>query len=112
MSKTNDEINRIIALADLSSGVTTPTLKIGEKVWRFVRKVNPSEEPHFFTDGYGADAGAKSVGFYDPSSYSVVTYEVIAETQVLKTKINTGYNQFISDKLQNNIKQISIEPAH
>lgn len=85
-------------------------IKKGDKVFRFERTTGVVDsEKHFFTT---ADAGVKSVGFTDPTGYTLVTYEVLETTQVLKTKMNTNYTQYISDKLQNNIKVVSIENTH
>ncbi len=115
MGKKNSEINNIInGKIDLSGGVSVIQLKKGDKVWRFERTMgnNIDPEKHFFTTGDAADAGVSAVGFYDPSGYKLVTYEILENTDVLKTKMNTGYTQYITDKLQNNIKVISEEPAH
>ncbi|MDR7211944.1 hypothetical protein [Flavobacterium piscis] len=114
MGKKNSEINNIISgKVDLSAGVSIIELKKGAKVWRFERTVgNIEPEKHFFTDAYAADGGVKAVGFADPSGYKLVTYEIMENTQVLKTKMNTGYIQYITDKLQNNIKIILEEGAH
>jgi hypothetical protein len=114
MGKNNSDINRIIrGKIDLSSGVSVIDLKKGDKIFRFERTVGIIEdEKHFFTTADAADAGVKSVGFADPTGYRLVTYEVLENTPVLKTKMNTSYTQFISDKLQNSIKVVSSEAAH
>lgn len=114
MNKTNEEINQILSLVDLSKGISIVPIKKGEKVWRFERVNSKIKniEKHFFTDAYGADGGVRAVGFTDYRNYELVTYEVIDQAEVLKTKIKgTGHNQFISDKLQYAIKEISREKA-
>jgi hypothetical protein len=114
MGKKNSEINNIITgKIDLSGGVSVIQLNKGDKVWRFERTIgNIEPEKHFFTTGDAADAGVSAVGFSNPSGYKLVTYEILENTDVLKTKMNTGYTQYITDKLQNNIKAISEEQAH
>jgi len=115
MGKKNSEINKIInGKIDLSGGVSIIQLKKGDRVWRFERAIgnNIDLEKHFFTTGDAADIGVSAVGFHDPLGYKLVTYEILENTDVLKTKMNTGYTQYITDKLQNNIKVISEQPAH
>ncbi len=74
-------------------------------------ELNPNSEKHFFTDAYGADAGASSVGFANSDDYILVVYEIIEDVpNCLRTKIKgTGQNQFISNDLQNFIKEIARE---
>ncbi|OXB06223.1 fibronectin type III domain-containing protein [Flavobacterium pectinovorum] len=114
MNKKNSEINNIIkGKVDLSGGVSIIELKKGTRVWRFERTIgNIEPEKHFFTDGSAADEGVRAVGFADASGYKLVTYEILENTKVLKTKMNTGFLQYITDKLQHNIKMISEEVAH
>jgi hypothetical protein len=114
MGKSNGEINNIIkGKIDLSSSVSVVELQVGDKVFRFEREMGIIEpEKHFYTTADAADNGVNSVGFADPVGYNLVTYEVTSNTKVLKTKMNTGYIQYISGELQFNTKIISIEKAH
>ncbi|WP_315819573.1 hypothetical protein [Paraflavitalea speifideaquila] len=86
-------------------------LEAGTKVWRFERTYGAIEtEKHFYTDAYGADAGALSVGFANAMGYKLVTYEVTQRTTVLETTIrSTKTKQYFSTELQKNIKTVSEE---
>lgn len=105
--KSYGEIQTLLNTIDFSKPVREKILEAGTLVFRF-EKSNAGEggDKHFFTDAYGADAGAGSVGFYDPSGYKLVTYEVTKRTTVLESTIKgKKTTQYFSTELQKNIKK-------
>lgn len=110
--KMGAEVEKLSETINFSNPVREKILKVGDRIWRFERENATSGTSNFYTDAYGADAGAKGVGLGDPKGYHLVEYQVVSETKVLESTIrSTGQKQFFSIDLNKNIKEVGREVA-
>ncbi|PWV55763.1 hypothetical protein [Chitinophaga sp. S165] len=107
--KASESLNRFFNASDFSKAVTIETLKKDSYVWRFERIGDAEGEKHFFTDAYGADMGDEygpaAVGMRS-NNYTLVKYQVLKDTKVLKFTINKTEVRGVTNIIAQNCKII------